>query len=226
MCAMNAGDGGEQTTRSGQAGLVNVARAKQLDYLLEDYRAIKSEIARRSNLQRFVLLLYLAVVSIVFQRAASGSLNSLWVMGLWIAAWLSLLFNIREDLAMRRLGRIISDSIVPTAGTILNADGHNLLPSEMVPDDPKTERLTHRYDTVFKWAIFFVIPTMISFYLLRIRTMQLARLLDPSYLAFWAAILSLGLAICIVVLLRKRGYRVLRKKTEEEVSSDISNRVN
>ena len=69
---------------------------EQLKFLLADFGAIKAEIARRSTLQRVVLVGYLAVVALVFQQTVSASLSRLWVFAIWAIAALAYQFYVRS----------------------------------------------------------------------------------------------------------------------------------
>ncbi len=76
---------------------------KQLDYLLADFVAVKSEIARRSTLQWFILAGYFSVLILVFQQTTAQKLSGLWVTALWAVSALAYQFYAREHLEIMRL---------------------------------------------------------------------------------------------------------------------------
>ncbi len=139
---------------------------KQLDYLLIDYGAIKSEIARRSNLQRVVLAAYIAVVALVAKEAYGATLTSLFIISLWLSAALSLNFYHREGMEIIRLGKISTDKIASTASNIIGVSPKALLPSQTDSGITKIDNITKDYDRQFNWVLFFIIPIGITIFYL------------------------------------------------------------
>ena len=83
------------------------AGEEYINCLLSDFTSIKGEIARRSTLQRFVLVGFATVLILIFQQSTSYTLTSDWIMGLWVSSALFLQFYMREHIEIRRLGTII-----------------------------------------------------------------------------------------------------------------------
>jgi len=132
--------------------------SKHLDCLIQDFGEIKSEIARRANLQRVVLVSYLAVLAFGFQKAAGDSLSSMWVMGIWCVSALALQFYHREDFEIARLAGVIRERIAPLLASKLGVGTSEIFHSETNASDPRTERLTSPYDKQFNWTVFGLVP--------------------------------------------------------------------
>jgi len=139
---------------------------KYLEYLLADFGAIKSEIARRSNLQRIIIAAYISVMAIVGKEAASYTLTAPLLVGLWISGTLAFQFYTREGLEIGRLGLIIRKRIAPLVSEILKVETQDLLHSETNAAFPDIDKITTRYDRQFKWILFFILPLVFTvFYL-------------------------------------------------------------
>jgi len=139
---------------------------KQLDYLLADYGAVKSEIARRSNLQRVVLAAYISVVALILKEATEATLTSLFIMGLWLSAALSLNYYIREGLEICRLGEIAKNRISTVASKIIDVDPKVLLPSQASSQLAEIDNITKIYDRQFNWVLFLVVPAGVTLFYL------------------------------------------------------------
>jgi hypothetical protein len=165
------------------------AANRQLDFLLADFNALKTEIARRSGLQRVALGLYLAVVAAVVASLPESKSLSVSAAGLWIAGSVALLFWSREHLEIARLGHLIRDRIGEQASAILNVPSEQIVPSEASPAiDEEMDRITRRYHVGFMWLVFFVIPLLVTLHVLWQRSAELSRLwawgTATPYLAF------------------------------------------
>ena len=82
-----------------------------LDFLLADFNAIKSEIARRSNLQKAVIASMLAFYAWLFERSLGNGLELTLVILVWIVSFLGYTFYIRETSEINRLGWTIKEKI-------------------------------------------------------------------------------------------------------------------
>lgn len=182
-----------------------------LKYLLADFVAIKSEIARRSNLQRIVLAAYIAVLAVVGKEVSSYSLTAPLLLGLWISGTLAFQFYSREGLEIGRLGSIIQKRIVPAASIILEVQTQDLLHSESNASFPDIDKITARYDRQFKWTLFFILPVVITVFYLSQDWSRLQRLFNiytkGPYMAFGA------LVSCLWTLTLLRNF-ACRKQTD------------
>ena len=79
---------------------------KRLNCIIEDYKAIKSEISRRSSLQESALLAYggIIVFSLKFNNESSFYSNQ--ILLIWLASTTAYLFYISEDDFIRKLNKI------------------------------------------------------------------------------------------------------------------------
>lgn len=178
-----------------------------LKYLLADFVAIKAEIARRSNLQRIVLAMYIAVVAVVGKEAASHSLTGPLLVGLWVTGALAFQFYSREGLEIARLGSLIRERIATVASHILEVQAQDLLPSETNATFPDIDTITSRYDRQFKWVLFLVLPSAITAFYLSQDWSRLSRLLNfytrGPYMAFGTIVSCLW----ILRLLKKFAWQ-------------------
>ncbi len=176
---------------------------KQLDYLLADYSAVKSEIAHRSNLQRIVLAAYVALVALVGKEASGTALTSLHIVGLWLGSSVALSYYVRQGLEICRLAKIASERIAPTAGNIINVDLEQLLPSQTNPKYPEIDKVTARYNYQFKWLLFFVIPLGITLFYLGQDWAKLVKIVEIGTRAPYVAIIAVVCVIWTFCLLKK-----------------------
>ncbi len=137
-------------------------RRGQLSCLIADFAAVKSEISRRSDLQRVVVAAYLGLVALSAREGLSGQANSGWIPALWAGCFIALQYYVREGLEIGRLSSIIKSKIAPSASTLLDAGGVPLFPSETDPEATDTKSLRRRYDRQFFWIAFFVAPILIT----------------------------------------------------------------
>ena len=79
---------------------------KHINCVIEDYKAIKSEISRRSELQRFALLAYGGVIVLSLKFNEKPEFSTLQILLIWLASSLTYLFYIAEDRFIKRLGKI------------------------------------------------------------------------------------------------------------------------
>jgi hypothetical protein len=181
------------------------AESRQLDFLLADLGALKTEIARRAGLQRVALALYLAWVAAVTGSLLAGKNLSVAIAGLWLGGLLALLFWCREQLEIARLGRLSSERIAEKVGTILGVPKADIVPSEVTPTvDESMDRSTRRYHLAFMWLAFLVTPLLLTLYALSQRLDQLSKLCTCSApIPYWALI-ALGCTAASLWLLARR----------------------
>jgi len=139
-------------------------KQKHLDFLLADYNAMKSEIARRSNLQRVVLAAYIAAIVLVFKGATESNLTSLHIMIIWITSTLTLNYYFREGMEICRLGEIIKTRISPVVSKIIDVDPNEIFPSQTCSQISKIDNITKKYDQQFNWTLFFIVPLGITLF--------------------------------------------------------------
>ncbi len=133
-----------------------------LEYLLADYRAIKDEIARRSNLQKAVLAALVGFNAWLLNEFVAREIALLHIAALWTVTILSCIFHAREGFEIARLGSIIREKIAESAARVLKVDARVLLPSETDAGDPRTDGRTRMYDRIFRVSVFFIVPGAIT----------------------------------------------------------------
>ena len=178
----------------------NPTESRQLDFLLADLNALKTEILQRNASQRVALTLYLAgVVAVSGSLLVDNKNLSVAIPGLWLGGLLTLLFWCREALEITRLGRI-RKRIAAKARAILGAlEAEDLVPSAEAPTVNKDmDRTTHCYHLAFMWLALFVTPLLLTLHTLLQRFDQLTRLcafstLTPALVALVCMIASLWL---------------------------------
>lgn len=174
-----------------------------LDCLLADFAAVKSEISRRSDLQRVVVAAYLGLVALSAREGLSGEPNSGWIPALWASCFVALQYYVREGLEIGRLSSIINRKIAPSASALLGAGDAHLFPSETDPEATDTKHLRRRYDRQFFWIAFFAAPLAITAWFVMSKWERKDKLVAFGTLYPWLACLSLVAASCTFVLLRQ-----------------------
>ena len=79
---------------------------KHINCVIEDYKAIKNEISRRSELQRVALITYGGLIGLIFKFNKEPYFQSSQILLIWLASSIAYLFYISEDNFIRRLGKI------------------------------------------------------------------------------------------------------------------------
>ncbi len=128
---------------------------KLLAFLLADFNAIKSEIARRSALQKASVVALLALYAWVFNKTLVGVEV---VILTWGAAIIAALYVYREHREISRLGCLIKNNIAGQACEIIGGDKESLIPSEARASEPDCDGLNKFISIIFVIAIFFVVP--------------------------------------------------------------------
>lgn len=136
----------------------------QVDFLLADFNSIKTEIVRRSGLQKTAYLLYLAGISWIFARTISSDLNQYYIVATWLISFISWLFIYREGLEIGRLANIVRYQICKELEKITGIDEKLFAPSEHIdPEiDNKTKRERSLLDSVFNLIVFVHVPAAIT----------------------------------------------------------------
>lgn len=183
-----------------------------LEYLRADISTMKAEIARRSNLQRFVLATYLAVIAVVGNEAASHALTAPLLVGLWVSGTLAFQFYTREGLEIVRLGFIVRERIVPIASNILRVHTRDVVHSETNNAFSETDIVTRRYDHQFKWLLFLVLPLAITVFYLSQDWSRLSRSLDFCTRGPYMTVCALISSLWTVRLLKE--YAWPKKETD------------
>lgn len=194
------------------------AGEEYINCLLADFTSIKGEIARRSTLQRFVLVGFATVLILIFQQSTSYTLTSDWIMGLWVSSALFLQFYMREHIEIRRLGTIIKREIARDAGLILARSPMSLFHSEtLLVDqeeqdcrtlwyDAKFRCWTQPYDAQFNWAVFFLLPFLMT--LGSIASVPFSSLSMPSAKEWIAFSVFFGAVLRCFLLLKRHAYPI------------------
>jgi hypothetical protein len=129
-----------------------------LDFLLADFNATKSEIARRSNLQKAVTATMLAFYAWLYQHSLGNGLVLSLVVLVWIVSFLGYSFYIREGAEIKRLGWTIKEKIGIPAGVILNRPSEEVIPSEAHATAPPEEGWRQIVCIVFEVFIYLIAP--------------------------------------------------------------------
>ena len=133
-----------------------------LDFLLADFNATKSEIARRSNLQKAVTASMLAFYAWLFERSLGNGLELSLVVLVWIVSFLGYTFYIRESAEIKRLGWIIKDKIGKPTGVILGRSTEEVIPSEAHATEPSEVSWRQMVSVAFKVFIYLVAPLYLT----------------------------------------------------------------
>ena len=134
---------------------------KLLEFLLADFNAMKSEIARRSNLQKAAVAALLALYAWVFNALNDGNSVELIVIS-WGAAILVGTHVYRERMEIRRLGGIIKNNVARKAGKIIGTDGNSITPSEAPASDPNDASLRKSISLLFAVVVYFIVPLLLT----------------------------------------------------------------
>lgn len=131
---------------------------KLLDFLLADFNAIKSEIARRSNLQKAVIASMLAFYAWLFERSLCNGLEPTLIVLVWIVSFLGYTFYIRETGEINRLGWTIKEKIGKPTGAILGRSAEEVIPSEAHATGSSDVSWRQIISVVFKIFLYMVAP--------------------------------------------------------------------
>lgn len=137
-------------------------KQKYLDFLLADFNSIKTEIARRSNLQKAVIASMLAFYAWTFQYLLNNESELLIIIIAWIVSFLGYTFYIRESAEIQRLGWTIKDKIAKPAAEILGKSSGDVIPSQSfskAPDNRKTKQYISKF---FKLILYLIAPSYLT----------------------------------------------------------------
>jgi|SRR5450759_3449152 hypothetical protein len=135
-----------------------------LEYLLADFRAIKDEIARRSNLQKASLAVLVGFNALLLNAFVAKEVVGLHIVALWVVTALVFIFDKREGLEIKRLGDIIRNKIAEPVSKLLNIESRKLLPSETDNSEPRIDYMTRIYDNIFRMLVFIAVPGATTIY--------------------------------------------------------------
>jgi hypothetical protein len=132
---------------------------KLLEFLLADFNAIKSEIARRSNLQKAAVAALFALYAWVFNKT---SVNIEAVILSWVAAILAGMYVYRESREISRLGWVIKHNVAGQASKIIGVDEKSIFPSEAHASEPSADIPYKIISTIFAIVIYFIVPLYLT----------------------------------------------------------------
>ncbi len=141
-------------------------KEKLVGFLLADYQSIKSEIARRSNLQKTTHVALVAFYLWMLNNYFSENNKLYLIVVMWAVVLLAYFFYQKEHLEIQRLGSIIRNKIAETASGILSVDPKIILPSETDSANEKYDYKTRAYNTALMVSIFLLIPISVTLYYL------------------------------------------------------------
>lgn len=134
----------------------------QHGYLVADFQAIKSEIARRSNAQKAALAAVVAFYAWLLNQLVSTDLGLWHICAVWIVVILGYVFYKREGLEIGRLGAIARRGIAEIAAKHLNIPAENIIPSEVCAADERFDKKTRILDRLFLVSLFGLIPGILT----------------------------------------------------------------
>ena len=137
---------------------------KYADYLRDDFLSIKSEIGRRSNLQRYVLAAYIGLVALVMKFVMEDKVNIELIIAVYGTLILAQVYKYREWLEIKRLGLIIKEKITPILRELLNLDSDDqIFHSQTNPYIDSMPRVRRRIlSCIFNCIIFVIVPLLVS----------------------------------------------------------------
>lgn len=135
---------------------------KYLEFLLADFSAVKAEIARRSNLQKAVIVAMFAFYAWVFQRLLESGLEIRIVVVSWVVAFLGYTYSLRESAEINRLAWLIKNNISAPAGKLLGREPEEVIPSEGHAREPIDFSRRKLISNIFKVVIYLLAPIYIT----------------------------------------------------------------
>jgi hypothetical protein len=133
-----------------------------LEFLLADFNAMKSEIARRSNLQKAAIAALLALYAWIFNTILNNG-NSVEIIVIsWGSAILVGTHVYRERREIKRLGWIIKNNVAKQAGEIIGVDENLITPSEAHALEPNDDSLRKFISALFSIVIYFAVPLFLT----------------------------------------------------------------
>jgi hypothetical protein len=137
---------------------MNDKEQRLLDFLLADFNAIKSEIARRSNLQKAVIAAMLAFYTWLFQRSLGNGLELSLVVLVWVVSFFGYTFYLRESAEIKRLGWTIKEKIGKPTGVILSRSTEEVIPSEAGATELPEGSWRPMISTLFQIFLYLIAP--------------------------------------------------------------------
>lgn len=136
---------------------------KLLEFLLADFDALKSEIARRSNLQKAIVAAVLAFYAWSFQRLLSNHIIELTVVLIaWVVSFIAFTFYIREGSEIGRLGWTIKSKIAVPVSKILGVSPEKVIPSEAHSTEPCAGTWRKMVSILFDIVLYLLAPLYLT----------------------------------------------------------------
>ena len=136
---------------------------KLIEFLLADFDALKSEIARRSNLQKAVVAAVLAFYAWSFQATLNDRTELVVVVIAWLVSLLALAFYMREASEINRLGWTIKGKIAVPVSQLLNVSPEEVIPSEAYSTERNAGSWRKVVSVVFGLCIYLLAPLYLTF---------------------------------------------------------------
>lgn len=141
------------------------SKKTQLRFLLADFQATKSEIARRSNLQKAVLTAVVVFDSWIIKELIDCNLKLLHVIGIFLVTIVGAAYCRRESLEIERLGGvIIKQRIADEVAKLIDIESKYLIPSETHKELETTRFEIALYNRAFNYIVFIIIPLFVLIY--------------------------------------------------------------
>ena len=155
---------------------MNEADLAQLEFLLNDAKAVKQAITRHNNYRVQALLLYIFVFGYLTLRLFTdvNPASEVFVAFIWTAALLAWLFCAGQSMEIKKLKTIIRENIAKIAGITIERFSESLIPSEALPETSDSTTIRSRYlDDVFHLLLFLILPAIVTIISLQVNLLNL-----------------------------------------------------
>ncbi len=139
---------------------------KYVDCLRDDFSSIKSEIGRRSNLQRYILGVYVGLLAFSVKLLFDNKLSFELLIIVFGTSILAQIYHYRERLEINRLGRIISDKIAPALQGVLGLNSVEEIFHSQTNNEIESLPNRRPLSLIVNWTVFVIVPLLIALYFL------------------------------------------------------------
>jgi hypothetical protein len=194
---------------------------KIFDFLLSDFQSIKSEIGRRSNLQRFYIGLYLGAIGLIAFSLIGRDLSWDKFLFCFPIALIFLLIYVREDTEIHRLGEIIIKKIAEPLKKLNNLK-IDVIPSETYRGSVKKRNRALYIDLICLWLLFFLGPLLLTglpFVSVSFDTQELYKSLsmDQKVLKFLLCVDIISAIAIVLILILYFPYKPYKESHSKKI---------
>ncbi len=136
---------------------------KLLEFLLADFKSIKNEIARRSNLQKAAIAALLAFYAWEFNSFTTNGSSVEILFFSWGAALLAGTYVYREGHEISKLGWKIKNKISKPVGEIIGFNENSIIPSEAHALESCSDSTSKFISVFFAFVLYFIVPLFFTF---------------------------------------------------------------